>query len=144
MPSRSGRRRRAGDTVAGRPKPGATSTSTRRVVERFNAAFNRRDVDAVMALSTEDTVLETTLPKPDGRRLEGQRAVRRYWDAFFRSTPAARFDAEELFVTGDRCVVRWRFHWGDDRPGRPGHVRGVDIFRVREGKVAEKLVYVKG
>jgi hypothetical protein len=25
-----------------------------------------------------------------------------------------------------------------------GHVRGVDVFRVRGGKVAEKLSYVKG
>jgi hypothetical protein len=27
---------------------------------------------------------------------------------------------------------------------RPGHVRGVDVLRVRGGKVAEKLSYVKG
>jgi len=31
-----------------------------------------------------------------------------------------------------------------DADGKPGHVRGVDVFRVREGKVAEKLAYVKG
>ena len=30
------------------------------------------------------------------------------------------------------------------RDGTPGHVRGVDVFRVRDGKVAEKLSYVKG
>ena len=121
-----------------------SSVATRGVVERFNAAFNRHDVEAVMALSTEDTVLETTLPKPDGQRLEGAAAVRRYWETFFRSAPAARFEAEEVFASGDRCVVRWRFRWGEERAGEPGHVRGVDVFRVCEGKVAEKLVYVKG
>ena len=120
------------------------SIPTRRVVERFNAAFNRHDVDAIMALSTEDTALETTLPKPGGQRLEGQGVVRRYWEDFFRSAPVARFDPEEIFASGDRCVVRWHFRWGPDRPGEPGHVRGVDVFRVRDGKVAEKLVYVKG
>jgi hypothetical protein len=31
----------------------------------------------------------------------------------------------------------------DDKEG-PGSVRGVDVFRVRDGKVAEKLSYVKG
>jgi hypothetical protein len=36
--------------------------------------------------------------------------------------------------------VRWVFHW--DTKG--GHVRGVDVMRVRGGKVAEKLAYVKG
>ena len=122
----------------------ASAAVTRRVVERFNAAFSRHDVDAVMALSTEDTVLETTLPRPAGQRLRGHTAVRRYWARFFGSTPAARFHTEELFATADRCVVRWRFRWGPDRPGVPAHVRGVDVFRVRDGKIAEKLVYVKG
>jgi ketosteroid isomerase-like protein len=28
--------------------------------------------------------------------------------------------------------------------GQPWHLRGVDVFRVRDGKVAEKLAYVKG
>jgi ketosteroid isomerase-like protein len=113
------------------------------VVRRFNDAFGRRDLDAVMALSTVDTVLETTLPKPDGERLVGQVAVRRYWEAFFRGTVDGRFETEELFEAGDRCVVRWAFSWAE-ADGRRGHVRGIDVFRVRDGQVAEKLVYVKG
>ncbi len=32
----------------------------------------------------------------------------------------------------------------DDHSDGEGHVRGVDVFRVRDGKVAEKLSYVKG
>ena len=64
------------------------------VVRRFNLAFGRQDVDAVMALSTDDTVLETTLPKPDGDRLCGHEAGRRYWEEFFRGTLDARFEAE--------------------------------------------------
>jgi len=28
--------------------------------------------------------------------------------------------------------------------GSPGHVRGVDVFRIRAGKIAEKRSYVKG
>jgi ketosteroid isomerase-like protein len=122
----------------------ASAEVTRQVVARFNQAFNAHDVDAVMALSTEDTVLETTLPRPDGQRLVGQAAVRRYWEEFFRASPTARFESEEIFASEDRCVVRWLYRWGEDRPDRPGHVRGVDVFRVRDGKIAEKLVYVKG
>jgi len=30
------------------------------------------------------------------------------------------------------------------KDGQPWHLRGVDVFRVRDGKVAEKLAYVKG
>jgi ketosteroid isomerase-like protein len=118
---------------------GAATLAT---VERFNAAFDRHDVPAVMALMTDDCVFDSTRPPPDGERIEGQAAVRAYWEAFFARSPAARFEAEEIFAVGDRCVVRWVYRW--ERDGRPGRVRGVDLFRVRDGRVAEKLSYVKG
>lgn len=112
------------------------------VVNRFNEAFNRHDVDAIMAAMTEDCVFESTRPAPDGERVVGQQAVRAFWEAFFRRSPRAVFETEEIFAAGDRCVVRWVYRWV--REGLEGHVRGVDIFRVRDGRVAEKLSYVKG
>ncbi len=45
---------------------------------------------------------------------------------------------EELFTTDDRALVLWTYDWGD------GHVRGADVMRVRDGRVAESLAYVKG
>lgn len=112
------------------------------VIERFNDAFNRHDVDAIMAAMTDDCVFENTRPAPDGERVEGQARVRGVWEEFFRRSPKAIFEAEEMIAAGDRCVVRWVYHWVRD--GVPGHVRGVDIFRIRDGRVAEKLSYVKG
>lgn len=108
------------------------------VIERFNTAFNRRDVDAVMALMTDDVVFENTQPAPDGERYEGAAAVRGFWERFFAESPNARFETEDQFAVGDRACVRWRYSWGD------GHIRGVDVFRIRDGKVSEKLSYVKG
>lgn len=112
-------------------------------VEAFNAAFASHDVDAVMACMTEDCVFENSTPAPDGERLTGAAAVAAYWRQLFTSTPSARFQAEEAFAAGDRAVVCWTFDWDEGQENR-GHVRGVDVFRVREGRVAEKLVYVKG
>ena len=112
-------------------------------IEAFNEAFNRHDVAAVMALMTDDVVFENTSPFPDGERYEGQAAVGDFWSKLFSSTPDAHFDAEDIFAAGDRCTVRWRYTFTSS-DGRPGHVRGVDVFRVRDGKVAEKLCYVKG
>lgn len=91
-----------------------------------------------MALMTGDCIFENTLPPPDGQRHVGQADVRRFWEEFFRETPNATFETEEMVVSGDRAIVRWRFDWGDC------HVRGIDLFKVRDGKVAEKLSYVKG
>jgi ketosteroid isomerase-like protein len=122
--------------------PQEAAEATRDTVSRFNDAFNRHDVDAVMALMTGDCLFDSTRPPPDGERLVGQAQVRAFWEEFFRRSPQARFEAEEIFAAGDRCVVRWIYHWVRD--GKPGHVRGVDLFRVRDGQVAEKLSYVKG
>ncbi len=116
---------------------------TEQIIRQFNDSLNRHDIDAVMALMTDDCVFENTSPAPDGERYEGQAAVRGFWERLLQNSPTAHFESEELFATGDRCVVRWRYVWTAEG-GAPGHVRGFDIFRVRDGKVAEKLAYVKG
>ena len=120
---------------------GRTAGDPVAVVERFNAAFNRHDVAAVMALMSDDCVFEGTAP-PDGRRYEGSAAVRAAWEELFAAAPDAWFDTEETIGAGDRVVVRWRYRWGPGGSG--GHVRGVDVFRVADGLVTEKLAYVKG
>jgi ketosteroid isomerase-like protein len=117
-------------------------TDTVEAVDRFNAAFNAHDVDAVMEAMTLDCVFESTSP-PEGARFVGADAVRGAWQEFFASSPTAHFDAEEIITSGDRCVVRWRYTWQDDN-GNGGAIRGVDVIRVRDGKVSEKLAYVKG
>ena len=109
----------------------------------FSAAFGAGDVDKIMALMTDDVVFESTGPAPDGERVEGAVAVRAVWVELFGETPDARFTEEESFVDGDRGVLRWLFTWTEP-DGSPGHVRGVDVLRFRDGLVAEKLSYVKG
>ena len=121
---------------------GNPSVTTRIVIDRFNEAFNKHDADALAAWLTDDTVFEDTSPQPDGRRIEGKAAVVAYWREWFARNPDARFEAEEIIVTGDRAVVRWVYR--KVRNGQPWHLRGVDVFTVRDGKVAAKLAYVKG
>lgn len=109
----------------------------------FSAAFGRGDVDQIMALMTDDCVFESTTPAPDGDRFEGSAAVRGVWIEVFGGTPGATFTEEDSFVHADRGVLRWRFSWSDPEGG-PGHVRGTDVLRFRDGKICEKLSYVKG
>jgi ketosteroid isomerase-like protein len=126
-----------------RAVPDPETAATLAVSQRFLDAFARHDVDGVMAAMSEDCVFENTLPPPDGERHVGQAAVRRFWERFFRETPSAAFETEEMFAGGARCVVKWRYRWRNAN-GSAGHVRGVDLLRVRDGKVTEKLSYVKG
>jgi len=118
------------------------SAATMAAVDAFNEAFNRHDVDAVMACMTDDAVFESTSP-PAGERHVGADAVRAAWEAFFATSPSAHFDAEEVITADDRCIVRWIYTWRDD-DGTECRIHGVDVIRVRDGLVAEKLAYVKG
>src|SRR3972149_9137402 len=93
------------------------------IIERFNDVFNRHDVDGVMALMTGDCVFENPLPRPDGERYEGEDSVRGFWERLFAESPSARFESEDTFASGDRCTVRWSYHWVD-AGGKHGAVRG--------------------
>jgi predicted SnoaL-like aldol condensation-catalyzing enzyme len=114
-----------------------------RVVLQFNEAFNRHDVAGMMQLMSDDCVFENTRPAPDGTVYAGKEAVTCFWRDFFRESPQAHIKIEEVFGFGERCIMRWRHSWVDAR-GEQGHVRGVDVFRVRSGLIREKLSYVKG
>jgi uncharacterized protein (TIGR03086 family) len=113
------------------------------VLARFGAAFGSGDIEATMALVTDDVVFESTSPAPNGGRYVGAAEVRAVWEQLFRDTTDPGFSEEESMVTGDRAIQRWRFTWTND-DGTQGHVRGVDVMRFRDGKVCEKLSYVKG
>ncbi|HEV7192519.1 MAG TPA: nuclear transport factor 2 family protein [Jatrophihabitantaceae bacterium] len=107
------------------------------VVDLFGAAWAAHDLDATLALVTDDCVFESTGPAPDGIRSVGKEAIRRAWQPIFDDA-AATFEAEETFAAGDRVVQLWRYSWAD------GHVRGIDVFTVRGDLVAQKVSYVKG
>jgi predicted SnoaL-like aldol condensation-catalyzing enzyme len=114
-----------------------------RVIIAFNDAFNRHDVAGMMQMVSDDCVFEDTEPAPDGAVYTGKAAITQYWQAFFKRSPNAHIKTEETFGFGLRCVMRWRYDWVDET-GSPGHVRGVDLFRVQNGLIVEKLSYVKG
>jgi ketosteroid isomerase-like protein len=107
------------------------------VVQAFGDAWAQHDLDGALALVTDDCLFDNTDPAPDGTPYVGHDEIRRAWQPIFEDA-AACFEAEETFAAGDRVVQRWRYTWDG------GHVRGVDLFLVRDGKVAEKRSYVKG
>ena len=106
-------------------------------VNAFVAAWSDRDLDAAIELISEDCVFESTGPAPEGIRHSGRESIRGAWGPIFDDA-SARFDVEETFGAGDRVVQRWVYSWDG------GHVRGVDVFTVHDGKVSQKLSYVKG
>lgn len=113
------------------------------IVIEFNQALNRRDVDGMCRLLTTDTVFENTYPPPDGERFEGLFAVRAFWEDFFKGSTQAAIEIEDIFASDDRVTMLWVYRWTDTN-GSQGHIRGVDVYRITEGLISEKLSYVKG
>ncbi len=110
----------------------------RALVDEFNAAWGAHDLDAAMALVTDDCRFDATGPAPDGTAHTGRDAVQAAWAPNYADS-AARFTTEDAFVAdGDRFVQTWRYDFAG------GHIRGVDLIEIRDGKISAKLSYVKG
>ncbi len=123
------------------PTASATETSVD-LVTRCENNFNTYDVDALMADMTDDCVFEHVAPASVSfGRHEGQAAVREVWHSLQTHFPGHRFEFDDIFGAGDRCACRWTMRWPLPEGGE-GIGRGVDIFTVRDGKIAEKLTYV--
>jgi ketosteroid isomerase-like protein len=117
--------------------------SSIRTVLEFHEAFNRHDAAGMLRLLSDDTIFENTSPAPDGTVFRGKPAVGQFWEEFFRQSPRAHIEVEEIYSLGPRCVMRWKYTW-EDADGVKGHVRGVDLFQVKNGLISEKFSYVKG
>ncbi len=107
------------------------------VVSVFGQAWGEHDLEKTLAMCNADCIFDSTAPAPDGTLCRGIEEIRENWRPIF-DDKSSNFEAEETFALGDRVVQRWIYRWAD------GHIRGVDVFRIRDGKVAEKLSYVKG
>jgi len=121
-----------------------TATETQATLElakRFEASFNRHDVDAIMADMTDDCVFEIVAPADKGgSRWEGQAAVRGVWEALEEWFPGYRFETEDLFACGDRCTYRWLLSFSPP-DGNEEAIRGVDVYTIGDGKIARKFTY---
>jgi hypothetical protein len=116
------------------------SRTTREIVNRFNDAFEKHRPEDLDDLIGEGCVLENTAPAPDGARYEGREACLGFWKGI-ASSPNLVFGAEEIWASEDRGFIRWQLRWSESEADR---VRGVNIMRIRDGKIVEGLGYVKG
>lgn len=107
------------------------------VVAEFGAKWTAHDLEGTLEWCTQDCRFDSTDPAPDGTLCVGIEEIRANWQHIFENSESI-FEVEETFAADDRVIQRWRYSWGT------GHVRGIDLFKVRDGKVSEKFSYVKG
>ena len=113
------------------------------LLDRFAAAWNRHDLDALMSMMTDDCVFDASAgPQVDGQRSEGQAAVRAAYAAVFAAFPDAHWANARHFIAGARGVSEWTFT-GTQNDGRRVEVTGCDLFTFRDGRIAIKNSYRK-
>ena len=106
-------------------------------------AFNAHDVDAIMALFTDDCIFDTPRgPAPGGHRLVGKEEVRKGFQARFDGIPDIVYGDARHFTCGDRGVSEWTIR-GTTATGEPIEVRGCDLFELTDGKISRKDAFWK-
>jgi len=118
----------------------ATPRSTSEVIERFNAAFLRHEPALLDDLIDDDCVLENTKPAPLGARNVGREACLELWRGIAQNRDA-HFELEDVEISGERAQIRWQYFWG---PSETDSLRGVNLMRVKGGRIVEARGYVKG
>jgi uncharacterized protein YceH (UPF0502 family) len=106
------------------------------VIDAYNEAWNRHDLDGIMALHAPDMVFENWNA---GERAEGG-AVRAHIGQIFENWPDLRFTGRSLYVGDDFVVQEWTAY-ATHPSGTELTWEGVDIFPFRNGKILRKDVY---
>ncbi len=113
-----------------------------RIVLKFSETFNQHDVVSMTQLISDDCILESS-DAPDGAVYSGKRAIAQFWKDFFHESPHAHIEVEEVFGSGFRCIMQWKYTW-IDAAGKKKNIRGVDIIQVKKHLICKILSYVKG
>lgn len=117
--------------------------ATWQLLEDFAQCFNRHDLDGVMARMTEDCIfLSAAGPEPEGIRFEGQDAVRAAFAKVIADMPDVQWNDPVHIIDGDRAVSAWRFTCTMP-DGTKKDVDGLDVFRLRDGKIWVKSTFRK-
>lgn len=113
------------------------------ILERVLDAFNRHDLDGIMAFFADDAVFESPRgPDVWGTRFVGKAAVREGLALRFSGIPDVHYSEDRHFVSGDRGVSEWLLT-GTSTAGERIAARGCDLWEFRDGLVVRKDSYWK-
>jgi taurine dehydrogenase small subunit len=110
--------------------------NVRELIERYNDAWNRQDLDAIHELHHPEIVFENHTA---AERADGADAVREHIAQIFRNNPDMRFQTRSLQTGDDFAVCEWTLTVTKD--GRRLEWEGVDVFPLRDGLIGRKDVY---
>lgn len=121
----------------------ASPSEHKQVIERYLEAFNEQDGEALSETVTEDITVHGLIGV-DGNVTDIDEYAE--WGmAFMGGVPDAHLELEDCFEAGDKVAARWTAtgtHENDlfDMPAtnESFEITGLAIFRMEDGKIAEK------
>lgn len=113
-------------------------TSEEQLIEQYFDAFNRHDIEDVMACFHSDIVVVGDA----SARIEGYDAVRLHYEREFAAVPDGRCDLRMNVGNDGRGVAESLFH-GTSRDGRPIRALGAEVIEFADGKIKEIRDYHK-
>lgn len=113
------------------------------LLEAIGDAFNRHDVDAIVAHFTEDGVFDNAVgPDIHGQRVRGRAALREFFSGLMERCPDIQWHAIDNRVAGNKGYSEWRRQCTLPS-GEKQDWLGLDIFTFRGGLVEKKDTYFK-
>ena len=122
-------------------RPVATEALLRAVLD----AFNRHDLDGIVAHFADDAVFESPRgSEPWGTRYVGKDEVRAGLAKRFEGIPDVHYGDDRHFLSADgtRGVSEWTLT-GTTTEGVRLEVRGCDLWQLRDGRIVVKDSYWK-
>lgn len=127
--------------------PKLSSPEIEGLIKRYLDAWNRRDLDGVLACLHPNIVWEDY----DGRKSQGRGSAWTAWQPQFQFNGEIRLEIEDLIVDLERqrAVLRWTFRQIASMRATAGlqppqhRQRGIELLRFGDGRITERLVYVK-
>jgi taurine dehydrogenase small subunit len=108
-------------------------TPEEELIERYFDAFNRHDIDGVMACFHE----QPALAHSDGKRLAGREEVRRQYEAEFAMCPDGRCELRLCTGNNGRGVAESLFHGTRAQDGKVVEAIGAEVMEIVDGKIKE-------
>lgn len=122
-----------------------TSEASVTLLERFMAAWNAHDLDALIACMTEEPVFIASAGGEDlfGAEYRGAAEVRRGYESLYETFADARWRDATHFATDEQGFSAWTFSGTHRATGASVDVRGCDLFQIEDGLIAVKDSYRK-
>ncbi len=114
-----------------------------KIVEAAYAAFGRGDVEAILALLSDDVDWESFGPKaiPYTGNLRGKAQAATFFQILGTTTQFSEFAPEHFVAQGDMVIVLGRERFTVTATGREADVHWAHAFTLRGGKIARFREY---